>query len=277
MKSFGILLLSFALLANSWAKPPKTKKKFGIDFLKHNWALIPAGKVKINNEEINMPSFYMAKSESSNLDYLEFLKDLKSQGKEADYQKALPDTTVWLQKDVPVNLYATDYLRYPGFRGYPVVGLSHEAAQMYADWLGAAINKLLDGSAKVSVRLPTEAEWVRAARGDLHEQVYPWVGNELRNKKGRLNANFADENKAKLGTVVENVIILDDVWGGFKKPNQFGITNLAGNAAEMLAEKGKTKGGSWNSNSEAIKIAHTETQNVQSAFVGMRLVLTVIN
>jgi formylglycine-generating enzyme required for sulfatase activity len=105
----------------------------------------------------------------------------------------------------------------------PVVGVTWFDAKTYCDW--------------ASVRLPTDAEWVRAARGPEGRE-YPW-GNE------EPDADRANHRQTKLGGV--------SAVGLFPRGSTpDGIADLAGNVWEWVAdwydESPKyrvLRGGSW--------------------------------
>jgi formylglycine-generating enzyme required for sulfatase activity len=52
---------------------------------------------------------------------------------------------------------------------HPVVGVSWHDACAYCAWLSTVTEK--------PIRLPTEAEWEKAARGDRDKRIYPWGDN----------------------------------------------------------------------------------------------------
>jgi formylglycine-generating enzyme required for sulfatase activity len=56
----------------------------------------------------------------------------------------------------------------------PVVGVTWDEATAYCRWLSACERQVY--------RLPTEAEWERAARGNLEGALYPW-GDEPPSKR----------------------------------------------------------------------------------------------
>jgi formylglycine-generating enzyme required for sulfatase activity len=96
----------------------------------------------------------------------------------------------------------------PRDRGrHPVTLVTHADAMAYCRWLSGQIGQL--------VRLPTEAEWERAARGGLEQQRYPW-GDDIDASR----ANFLPEPALKrhrgtrpVGSFPANAFMLHDMAG----------------------------------------------------------------
>ena len=100
-------------------------------------------------------------------------------------------------------------IRYYGneeFSDYPVVNVNWHQANTYCEWVGG--------------RLPSEAEWEKAARG-VDGQTYPW-GNGYANYL-RLNYNKALGDTNKAGSYPEGV-------------SPFGALDMAGNVFEWVAD-----------------------------------------
>ncbi|HEX8330315.1 MAG TPA: hypothetical protein VF629_22480, partial [Hymenobacter sp.] len=94
-------------------------------------------------------SLFMDEAEISNLHWIEYLHFLRKDSSQAFYQSQMPDTTAlshWLRtrtsKDSIDNLYGRYYLRYPGFRHFPVVGITHQQAINYCHWRTATVKKV---------------------------------------------------------------------------------------------------------------------------------------
>ena len=73
--------------------------------------------------------------------------------------------------------------RRQGRGAHPVVLVRYDDAQAYCHWLSEATSR--------PVRLPTEAEWEKAARGGAEGLRYPW-GNDLDSSRG----NFLSDPSA---------------------------------------------------------------------------------
>ncbi len=146
------------------AMPKKERLKIGVQD-SAGMVLIPAGKFQMGSNDgyenekpvhtVSVDAFYMDVYEVTNAQFKAFV--------DANPQ--------WRKDQIPTNYHDGDYLKpwsgnsYPVGKGnHPVTFVSWYAAMAYAEWAGK--------------RLPTEAEWEKAARGGLQGQKYPW-GNGI--------------------------------------------------------------------------------------------------
>jgi len=239
---------------------------------------------------------YASVTETSVLDFREFLYHLEKN--QQPYTRYKIDTTVWKRHHQSFHKFAKDYIDHPAFLNYPVVGVSHEGAKAYCEWLTEVVNENPKREfEKVLYRLPTEAEWEKAAAADLEEPLFPWQlppGREVRqwtlDKKGEYRCNFKiidqafiqkDPETGKSIIVDSGVNLGGDMYmltAPVKsyEPNPWGLYNMAGNVAEMIDEPGIAKGGSWYSTGYYLRIKSQETYDKPLSNVGFRVFMEVI-
>lgn len=76
-----VLTAVFIISAGSAAKETSSVKP------PQGYVLIPAGTADIAGNSVTFQAFYMSQAEITNGQYLEFLTDLKTKGKSAEYEK----------------------------------------------------------------------------------------------------------------------------------------------------------------------------------------------
>lgn len=225
---------------------------------KKRFSEIPEGTMKINGSSVSVNSFAMLKTEVSNLDYITFLFDLLILNRKDDFLIAKPDQSQW--REVNDHLYAAMaeyYFSHPAYGGYPVNNISREGAELYCKWLTEEVNSVLKKKGKKpinDVRIPTNAEWVYAAKGGIESSAYPWGGPYAKNDRGCYLANFRPDGETM---DVDGIEITAPVWS--YAPNRYGLFCMSGNVAEMVyygTDKSKpgARGGSWTSGLDEIQI-----------------------
>ena len=163
-----------------------------------NMVLIRAGKFRMGSDKlignpskpihsVDLDAFWIDTHEVTVGEYKQFLKE---SGYDGRLHSSLPE--------------------YAPTDDHPIVGVSWHDAMAYALWAGK--------------RLPTEAEWEKAARGNLLDESYPWGNDEV------------DSTKANYGNIHGRTRPV-----GSYPPNAYGLHDMAGNVMEWCMDP-------WDSN-----------------------------
>ena len=184
--------------------------------------LIPAGEFDMGSSDssktrserpvhtVYLDAFTMDKYEVTNVQYSSFLN---AYGKNSD-----PEGNKLLDidsKSCLIEEMDEGYKPRTGYENHPVVEVSWYGAKAYAEYYGK--------------RLPTEAEWEKAARGGLAGKKYPW-GISI----GPDKANY-NHDKSRRDTIEDMLRLLKPV--GSYQPNRYGLYDMAGNAWEWCADR----------------------------------------
>jgi formylglycine-generating enzyme required for sulfatase activity len=168
---------------------------------------------------VELDAFYIARYEMTNGEWRKFRDDPGY-----DEVKFWPDGRVVPKDQVP---YWTDRRNHgggtPDSDGYPLLGVNWDSATAYCNWLSSKTGK--------KYRLPTEAEWEKAARG-TDQRRYPW-GNEIDHSY----ANYVGSNSFDTGQ-------LPGFYDGSKRgdlethsnASPYGAFDMAGNVMEWCQD-----------------------------------------
>lgn len=207
---FAFLIFNYVLLVSGCTYIIK-------DNTNENMILIPEGPFTmgfaIENENnwgdmdeepvhrVNLSAYWIDKYEVTSSSFSKFLNENK---KEADqFIEITPAVTVKLEKDV--------YKPRQNLEKFPVNRVSWFGADAYCRWKGK--------------RLPTEAEWEKAARG-TDQRIFPW-GNEFPDNS---RATYRRKFKEKGFQVMETV---DGMISGI---SPYGVHHMAGNVWEWVSD-----------------------------------------
>jgi len=186
-----------------------------------------------------LKAYYIDKHEVTNAEYAKFVEA-------TGYRK-------------PVHWEKTGYEKNQA--NIPVSFVTYRDAEAYAKWAGK--------------RLPTEAEWEKAARGDKG-LVFPW-GNSF---DPYMAATADSDLKFLFGPLCNaNTANIVEMAEGDKSP--YGVRDMAGNLREWTASSDKkdpammiVKGASWLDRYINARVAHREFvhRDFKSHIIGFRCV-----
>lgn len=157
----------------------------------HGYDEAPAHKVYLD-------AFYMDRYEVTATEFAEFLNAAKT------YKKFYSDSkfgTLILDKKFKPR---------PGLESFPVNGVTWFGATAYCQWKHK--------------RLPTEAEWEKAARG-TEGQMFPWGNAPITPEKARYFQTWTEE-------IAHRVMVPVDSMPAGKSP--FGLFHMLGNVKEWV-------------------------------------------
>jgi formylglycine-generating enzyme required for sulfatase activity len=229
--SFLIALVALVFALRPPAGATQTRAAATVNDGYGDYVFVPAGPFRMGDNfgdgdprerpvhEVDLDAYYIGRLEMSNGEWRRFRDDPGY-----DNPAFWPRGHVVPKDQVP---YWTQPNNHgggtPGSDPYPLLGVNWDSATAYANWLSAKTGK--------RYRLPTEAEWEKAARG-TDQRKYPW-GNTIT----RAHANYVGSQAFDTGRPVG--FFDGSLRGEFQTQNNaspYGALDMAGNVMEWVQD-----------------------------------------
>ncbi|RAW00827.1 SUMF1/EgtB/PvdO family nonheme iron enzyme [Pseudochryseolinea flava] len=264
------------------------------EFIKRN-KLTPPGTAFLKG------NVYLDETELTNIAWLEFLHYVALDSTREYYEAMLPDTMVWKRYDTPkialgnsvdsTLSFTEHYLRYPGYRYFPVVGISFFQATEYCKWRSAAVTKTMnerlakekkDFRVSFTYVLPGIEELQYRAKENKKRKLSKKTVQEIKNfsstfKDGREYHSACVAQPIGISDTGKEILISGVNWVGYIYENltEGSFYNLLGNVSEMTNEQGTSFGGSWIHTMEEIKVLQTFPYHRPEFWLGFRCACSV--
>ncbi len=197
----------------------QTEKKKTLNVSPLNMAFVPAGDFSMGSNDglsnaqpahlVYLDNFYIDKYEVTNVQYAKYLNEALAAGKiqysngdVTDFEKTIIDLS-----DAQISYNSGRFVVDAEKDNYPVIEVTWFGARSFAGFY--------------EKRLPTEAEWEKAARG-TDRRNYPWGNSEP--SQAHCNFNFNIETTTLVGTYSP----IGD--------SPYGCSDMAGNVNEWCAD-----------------------------------------
>lgn len=149
--------------------------------------------------KVNLPAFLIDRTPVTNAEFAVFLNSVAPVNAKGENLFDVGDS------DARIHKREDTWLADKGYGSHPVVEVSWAGARDYCGWLGK--------------RLPTEAEWEKAARG-ADGRKYPWGDSS------------PDMTKAQFASGYNQTMAVDSFPKG---ASPYGVLDMAGNAWEWVS------------------------------------------
>lgn len=267
--------------------------------------LTPVNTIKVSD------NFFCDKNEITNANWMEYMYWNKAVfgSKSKQYLASLPDTGVW-RKMGCLYTFTDRYLRHPGYREFPVVGITRSQAITYSKWRTDRVYEVMlinkkvmefrfnqnaenyfsierywDGSYDTfppdsdyayysNYRIPTSAEFLSVK--SFSEEKAAAFFEKAKSKKCKMCKNNFMATQEQITPCIDEAFVYKPtrpVLSGCQVKSDELIYNLRGNVSEWVIHEDDlmSAGGGWNHSTEDVqKTLFYHKDKERNAWTGFR-------